>query len=273
MTVPPQHWPSNLVMIGCGNMAGAMLARWISCGLDPKAVTVVRPSGRTVLPGIRVVRSYPDNVSETAVVLLGMKPQQIGQVAADLSNHLANDIVLVSILAGITTERLRRLFPTPEAIVRVMPNTPVALGEGVCALYADDRTPCAASAAIENLMQPLGLVERLVSEDSFNLVTALSGCGPAYLFRFIDALAGAGTALGLDPMQAARLAVATVKGAARLAAQAVESPAILADRVASPGGMTRKGMDVLDANDALATLLTDTLRAARDRGIELVSIG
>ncbi|MGK2910174.1 MAG: pyrroline-5-carboxylate reductase [Sphingobium sp.] len=268
-----QDWPSNLVMIGCGNMAGAMLTRWIACGLDPETVIVVRPSGKPVMPGVRVFRSLPERRPDKAVVLLGMKPQQIEQVAADLAGRLADDAVLVSILAGITTERLRSLLPTPGGIVRVMPNTPVAVGEGVCALYADDATSSAARATIEGLMQPLGLVEWIVGEESFNLVTALSGCGPAYLFRFIDALASAGAALGLEPTQAARLAMATVKGAATLASQANESPAILADRVASPGGMTRKGMDVLDREDALAKLLTDTLRAARDRGIELASIG
>lgn len=268
-----RDWPSNLVMIGCGNMAGAMLARWIACGLDPETVIVVRPSGKPVLPGVRVLRSLPERLPDDAVVLLGMKPQQIEQVAADLAHRVAKDMILVSILAGITTDRLRSLFPTPAGIARVMPNTPVAVGEGVCALYADDAAPSAAKLAVERLMQPLGLVEWIASEESFNLVTALSGCGPAYVFRFMDALASAGAVLGLEPAQAARLAMATVQGAVALASQASESPAILADRVASPGGMTRKGMDVLDNRDALSKLLTDTLRAARDRGIELASVG
>src|SRR3546814_18333413 len=104
-------------------------------------------------------------------------------------------------------------------------------------------------------MQPLGLAEWLKDETQFNLVTALSGCGPAYLFRFIDALAGAATRLGLPEDQAARLALATVRGASTLAAHADVAPGVLADRVASPGGMTREGMNVLDKDDRLLELL------------------
>ena len=100
----------------------------------------------------------------------------------------------------------------------------------------------------------------------FNRVTALSGCGPAFLFRFVDALARAGEAIGIPADQAARMALATVQGAANMAAGAQVSPAALADQVASPGGMTREGLNILDADDRLLVLLTDTLAAARDRG-------
>ena len=164
---------------------------------------------------------------------------------------------------------LRTHFPGVADIVRVMPNTPVGVGQGVCALHADVPTSPAARAQAEALMRPLGLAEWIADEAQFNLVTALSGCGPAYLFRFIDALAGAAARLGLPTDQAERLALATVRGASTLAAQADVSPTMLADRVASPGGMTREGMNVLDRDDRLLDLLTDTLRAARDRGEEM----
>ena len=164
---------------------------------------------------------------------------------------------------------LRTHFPGVYDIVRVMTNTPVGVGRGVCALQADAPTSPAARAQAEALMRPLGLAEWIADEAQFNLVTALSGCGPAYLFRFIDALAGAAARLGLPTDQAERLALATVRGASTLAAQADVSPAMLADRVASPGGMTREGMNVLDRDDRLLDLRTDTLRAARDRGEEM----
>lgn len=262
-------WPAHLFLVGCGNMAGAMLARWISRGLDPARVTVLRPSGRPVAPGVTVITDYPAALPDGAVVLLGMKPYQIDAVAAGLAGVTAKDATLVSILAGTTAATLRARFPAIADIVRVMPNTPVGVGQGVCALYADDRTAAAARDSIAALMQPLGLAEWIADEGQFNLVTALSGCGPAYLFRFIDALAKAAATLGLPKDQAARLALATVQGAATLAVAAEEAPGTLADRVASPGGMTREGMNVLDADDRLVTLLTDTLRAARDRGEEM----
>jgi pyrroline-5-carboxylate reductase len=146
-----------------------------------------------------------------------------------------------------------------------MPNTPVALGQGVCALHVD----CASAEVmhiVADLMVPLGLVEWIDDEAQFNLVTAISGCGPAFVFRFIDALAGAATELGMAPDQAQRLAIATVQGAASLAAKSAYNPAQLADNVASPGGMTREGLNVMDSDGRINSLLLDILRAARDRG-------
>jgi pyrroline-5-carboxylate reductase len=259
-------WPARLFMIGCGNMAGQMLSRWLACGLDPARVTVLRPSGRPVAPGVAVVTDYPQVLDSGTTVLIGMKPYQFADVMPQLAGIAAPDTQFVSILAGTTAAQLRDALPQGAQIVRVMPNTPVGVGQGVCALFADEATHDAARASVQALMTPLGLAEWIADEAQFNLVTALSGCGPAYLFRFIDALARAGEALGLPADQAGRLALATVQGTATLAAASDEAPGVLADRVASPGGMTRQGMNVLDADDRLVTLLTDTLRAARDRG-------
>jgi pyrroline-5-carboxylate reductase len=270
---PAPVFPEHLFMVGCGNMAGQMLSRWLVCGLDPARVRVLRPSGKPVAPGVEVVQAFPAEFAKGTVVLLGMKPYQFADVASGLARVSGAPALFISMLAGTTAAQLRAGLAEGADIVRVMPNTPVGVGQGVCALFADERTSVDARSSAEALMQPLGLAEWIADEDQFNLVTALSGCGPAYLFRFIDALGSAGARLGLPKDQAARLALATVRGASTLAAQAGESPAILADRVASPGGMTREGMNVLDADKALVTLLTDTLRAARDRGEEMARQG
>jgi pyrroline-5-carboxylate reductase len=259
-------FPDHLFMVGCGNMAGQMLSRWLACGLDPARVTVLRPSGQPVADGVAVVTGYPDALPDGTTVLLGMKPYQIDEVAAALAPRCDPDTQLVSILAGTTLATLRTRFPDVRDIVRAMPNLPVGLGEGVTALFTDERTDAAAKACIGALIQPLGLAEWIGEEALFNRITALSGCGPAFLFRFIDALARAGEAIGIPADQAARMAIATVQGSANMAAFAAVSPATLADQVASPGGMTREGLNVLDADQRLLTLLTDTLAAARDRG-------
>ncbi|WIW87554.1 pyrroline-5-carboxylate reductase [Sphingobium sp. V4] len=259
-------WPDHLFLVGCGNMAGQMLIRWLDCGLDPARVTVLRPSGRPVADGVAVVTDYPSALPAGTTVLLGMKPYQIGDVAAALAPLCAADTRLVSILAGTTLAELRRRFPAAGDIVRAMPNLPVGLGEGVIALFTDMATSAEARGDIDALIQPLGLAEWIADEGLFNQVTALSGCGPAFLFRFVDALARAGEAIGIPADQAARMALATVRGSAEMAGRAAESPATLADQVASPGGMTREGLNVLDADDRLLVLLTDTLDAARDRG-------
>lgn len=259
-------WPDHLFLVGCGNMAGQMLGRWLDCGLDPARVTVLRPSGKDVAPGVKVVTDYPHSLPSGTTVLLGMKPSHIADVSEKLAPRLAADSRIVSILAGTTLANLRARFPQADAVVRAMPNLPVGLGQGVTILFTDDATGEAARMAILSLIQPLGLTEWITDEALFNNVTALAGCGPAFLFRFVDALSRAGEALGIPADQAARMALATVQGSAAMAAAASENPATLADRVASPGGMTREGLNVLDADDRLLDLLTDTLTAARDRG-------
>lgn len=267
------HWPDHLFLVGCGNMAGQMLARWLACGLDPARVTVLRPSGRAVAEGVRVLTNYPASLPAGTTVLLGMKPQQIASVADSLAAICQSDTRIVSILAGTTLSELRIRFPAARDVVRAMPNLPVGIGEGVTALHADALTSTNAREDVASLMSPLGLAEWIADEGQFNEVTALSGCGPAFLFRFIDAFARSGEALGLPSDQAARMALATVKGSASMAALSSDSPAILADRVASPGGMTRQGLNVMDADDRLLKLLTDTLAAARDRGEEMARGG
>lgn len=259
-------WPDHLFLVGRGNMAGQMLGRWLDCGLDPARVTVLRPSGRAVAEGVTVVADWPASLPTGTTVLLGMKPYQIADVATQLAPICAADTRIVSILAGTTLATLHDHFPDTAGIVRAMPNLPVGLGEGVTALFTDDRTDADTRAAVEALIRPLGLAEWIADEALFNSITALSGCGPAFLFRFIDALARAGEAIGIPAEQAARMALATVQGSANMAARASVSPATLADQVASPGGMTREGLNVLDADDRLLTLLIDTLTAARDRG-------
>lgn len=259
-----------VLMIGCGTMAGAILARWLESGLDAAHVTVVDP-GRTAPPaeGVKLLSALPHALPPRAVIVLGIKPQSLPDLAPTLAPMLGKEHVIISMLAGVTLAGLRTALGTSADLVRIMPNTPVALGKGVVGLYAD----AAISEEVVNdalaLLNPLGLVERITDEAQFNLLTALTGCGPAFVFRFVDALTQASATLGLEPDQAARLALATVEGAARLAAQADESPAILADKVASKGGMTREGLDVLDEGGRFVALLTETLRAARDRGEEL----
>jgi len=264
-----QIWPLEgpIWLVGCGNMAGAMLRRWLDCGLDPHEVTVIRQSGAPVADGVTVLTAPPPDGPVPALVMLGVKPQLLDLVAPDLAPMLGAETLLVSILAGVDLRALRRRFATPHEILRAMPNTPVALGQGVIALATDNAEQAGRDRA-EALMAPLGLVE-WVDESLFDVVTALAGSGPAFLFRFIDALAEAGADAGLSADQAARLALATVGGSAALASAADESPRALADRVASPGGSTRRGLDVLDEPEGLAPLLRNTLTAAILRNREM----
>jgi pyrroline-5-carboxylate reductase len=178
--------------------------------------------------------------------------------------------VLISILAGVESAMLRGLC-SADAVVRAMPNLPVSLGKGVVALHTESDDPDVRTAA-EALMTPLGLVEWIGDEALFHAVTALSGSGPGFVYRFIESLAESGARLGLPADQALRFAVATVEGAAALAAASGEPPAVLAERVASPGGTTRAGLNILDKDHALHDLVDDTLAAAARRSAELATV-
>ena len=264
LSLPGPFW-----LIGCGNMAGAMLERWLEQGMDPRQVTVVRPSGRAVAEGVRVLAALPEG-EVPALVMLGVKPQKLDEVAPVLAPVLDPETVLISILAGAEQAALRQRFPSPGTIVRAMPNTPVRLGKGVVDLYSDSRDE-ADRADVTRLMEALGHAEWFDDEGSYALAGQLSGAGPAFLFRFIDALAAAGESLGLPADQAARLAAAMAEGAGALAAASGEPPAELARRVASPGGTTEAGLKVLDEDEALRRLILRTLEASRRRGEELAA--
>lgn len=251
----------NILLVGCGNMGGAMLAGWLRAGASPSRFTIVDPQLVAAPDGVELVRAIPYDRRFDAV-LLAVKPQMLADLAPQVA-PVADGAVLLSILAGVQLASLSVHFPGARAVVRVMPNLAAAIGRSPVALGAHSLDPALASAVTE-LMSPLGQPEWL-DEELFDLVTALAGSGPAFLYRFIDALASGAAALGLEAGQARRLALVTVEGAALLAASSPHPPAELARRVASPGGTTQAGLEVLDAGGALAGLVEATLRTARDR--------
>lgn len=257
-------------LIGCGNMAGAMLEGWLGSGLPAGRFRAVRPSGKPVAGGVEVRRELPSEPFGKSVVQLGFKPYMLAENAPHMRPLIGPETIVVSILAGVELATLQAALPGSAGIVRAMPNLPVALGMGAVGLTADDpRNP--AGQLVGDLVGRLGLAEWLGSEDAFNALTALAGSGPAFIFRFIDALARSGVEIGLDEDQARRLALATVHGAAGMAANSDLDPGALADKVASPAGSTRRGLDVLDADAALDRLVVATLAAAKRRNDEMAA--
>ncbi|MEG3179590.1 pyrroline-5-carboxylate reductase family protein [Sphingomonas sp. LT1P40] len=258
----------TLWLIGCGNMAGAMLRRWVSAGaLNASDVFVLNRREQDLPEGVRQGRVLPEGALPDAV-MLGVKPQQIDDVAGQVAARIAGVPVLVSILAGVEEAALAARFNV-GSVVRAMPNLPVEIGKGVVVLTSDN-AGAEARAGAEALMAPLGLIE-WVDAVRYNAVGTLSGCGPAYAYRFIDALAAAGVALGVPADQALRLALATLEGGALLAAGSTDTPGALADKVASPGGSTRAGLNLLDADGALNRLVAATLAASVRRDAEMAA--
>ncbi|TIX52112.1 pyrroline-5-carboxylate reductase [Alteraurantiacibacter aquimixticola] len=256
----------SMLLVGCGNMAGAMLDGWLAAGVPASRFAVVDPVREDAPGGIPVLRELPQ-AGRFDAILLGVKPQNLAEVGPQVAPLAGEGALVLSLLAGVELEVLKEHFPAAAGHVRVMPNLAVSLGKAPIALAAQGLDD-AARGAVTDLLAPLGTPE-WIGEDRFDLVTALAGSGPAFVYRFIDALGAASIRLGLPEEQARRLALAMVEGASALAAQSEHDPGKLADMVASKGGVTRAGLDVLDDGEALGRLVTETLRAARDRSAEM----
>lgn len=255
----------SILIVGCGNMAGAMLRGWLAGGAAPERFAVVDPAARELPAGVRRLEDIPAEGFDT--ILLGVKPQLLPEIAPRIITGPGT--VVLSILAGVELAVLRGYFPDAAGLVRIMPNLAAALGKSPMAL-AEQGLDERGRAATVDLLKPLGTPE-WIAEEEFDLVTALAGSGPAFVYRFIDALGAAAAELGLSEDKARRLALAMVDGAAALAAASEHDPGELARRVASPGGVTQAGLDALDEGDSLRRLVTKTLRSARDRSAEMAA--
>lgn len=258
----------HLLIIGCGNMAGAMLAGWFAAGVEPSRISILSASLETPPDGVTLYRNASEVEPGHDAVMLGFKPQQLGTLGQGLQHLVGEGVALYSLLAGITLAQLQAAFPSASAHVRVMPNLASRINKSPIILLEEGLGE-PARAETFTFFDHLGTATWLGDEGKFDLVTALAGSGPGFVYRFIDALAQAASDLGVDQAQATSLAIAMVDGASSLAAAAQKSPGTLANEVASPGGMTREGLNVLDADKALVTLLTKTLKETADRGSAL----
>lgn len=259
--------PTPTWFIGAGHMGGAILEGWRGSGADLAAVTIIRPSGIAV-EGARTVISVADAGPPPKLVVLAFKPQKLDEIAPNLRRHLSAETVVVSLLAGVEAASLRQRFPGVRAIVRAMPNLPVAIRRGVTGLYSPDADK-QTEQELGNLFSALGFAMWMADEAKLAGLSSVAGAGPAYVARFIAALTKAGQKRGLSEEIAAVIARETVLGTAWMAATTDESAASIAKRVASPNGTTEAGLAVLDQDNALDALIAATIEAAARRGSEL----
>ena len=261
---------SPVVLIGCGTMGGALLNGWLTSDRSPHSVTVIDPAPRTRPVRVACLAEPAKEMSPPRVLVLAIKPQMLAQAAPGLQMLANRDTILLSLLAAVDVKTLHHYFANVQAVVRAVPNLPASIGKGITALYGDalderDRL------LIDALVAPLGPVEWLDTEPLIDVATAISGCGPAFLFRYADAVIRAGVGLGMAPEQARRLIAETMTGAGRMLRESTASPVDMASAVASPGGVTRAGLARLDRGDGLATLIGETLAAAARRNEELAT--
>lgn len=259
----------GLVLLGCGKMGSALLEGWLNQGLPAGSVHVLepRPSDWLQATGVNLNGPLP---AAPAVALLAVKPQMMGEALPTLQALGGGGTLFVSIAAGTSLASLEAALGAGTPVVRVMPNTPAAVGRGISALIGNPAVSPAELALAESLMAAVGQTVMLDNEGQMDGVTAVSGSGPAYVFHLIEALAAAGEAEGLPAAMAMQLARATVCGAGELAHQSPESASQLRINVTSPGGTTAAALGVLmEQETGFPALLTRAVQAAADRSREL----
>jgi len=247
-------------------MGGALLSRWVK-GDD--AFTVVDPGLGEAPDGVRLCADRAELDGEKFdVVIVAIKPQLIDDIMPAYTEHLAEDGCVLSIAAGCSIDRLHRaLGPVP--VIRVMPNLPAAIGQGVSGIVADAATSPAQLAHATAMMERAGTVVVVDSEDKLDRVTAVAGSGPGYVFEIARAYVDAAIGLGFSPDEARALVLGTMAGGIAMARDSDRTLEELRDSVTSKGGTTQAGLDALNGDGLLSQRLTATVDAAFARAVEL----
>jgi pyrroline-5-carboxylate reductase len=259
--------------IGGGNMATAIIGGLIQKQVySPQQIYVgeVSEERRSLLSkelGVRVTGDNSKVIEECSGLVLAIKPQGLADLVLEIGPMFPNEIPVVSILAGVTVSKLGEALNGQKRIIRTMPNLPALVGKGVAGIAEHPTCSEPDLKFAEKLLGAVGESVR-VNEDLMDAVTAISGSGPGYVFRFADLMIQAGTEIGLDEKQAARLVAQTLSGAAELLTSSEESANELCRKVCSPGGTTLAGLEAMMEN-GLETALRAGILAARDRSKEL----
>lgn len=262
----------RILLIGFGNMGQALVRGWLAAGRPAAAIAAVdsneRARSAAAQLGIAAHESLPSGF-DADVVLLAVKPNQLADVLQSCAPLAAGERVFLSIAAGKTIAQLQAALGAQTPIVRAMPNTPAAIGEGMSVLAANAAARPEQRALCGELLVAVGRVAWIDDEAQMDAVTAISGSGPAYVFLLIECLEQAGVQLGLGPELARELAAQTVAGAGAYARASDESAAQLRRRVTSPGGTTQAALAVLQSGAGLEDLIGRAAHAAAARSREL----
>lgn len=264
---------NRLGFIGAGRMATALASGFVSAGLVEKAQIVASDpvagarDAFAEATGGRIAADNRQVTSEADVLFLAVKPQQMCQVLSELHGNVGAGHLVVSIAAGTRLETLSKGLGEGPRIVRVMPNTPCLVGESASAYCLGPGACEADGRLVGELLGAVGTAYEL-DEKLMDAVTGLSGSGPAFVYIIIEALSDGGVQMGLPRDVALTLAAQTVKGAAQMVLATGEHPAVLKDRVASPGGTTIAGIEALESHGLRAALIS-AVEAATRRSEEL----
>lgn len=263
----------TISILGAGVMGETLLSGLLRAGRhrDDVVITERRPDRAAELGrryGVRVLDNTEAAATSDTIVLV-VKPQDIGALLTEIRDHVRADALIVSMAAGITTGFIEERLPGGMPVVRVMPNTPALVDEGMAAISPGSSCDAEHLGRAEALLSATGKVVR-VPEQHQDAVTAISGSGPAYIFYVVEAMIEAGVLLGLPRATATELVVQTLYGAATMLKETGTHPTVLREQVSSPAGTTMAALRQLDENKVRAAFLT-AMEAARDRSRELSS--
>ncbi|KQQ61399.1 MULTISPECIES: pyrroline-5-carboxylate reductase [Rhizobium/Agrobacterium group] len=262
-----------LVLIGAGNMGGALLSGWLEKGITGSSILVVDPGPSDIMMR-RITESGATHLTEAprdtvaGILFLAIKPQLMDTILPALKTLVGPQTIVVSIAAGKTLAGIEASLGKSAAI-RAMPNTPAMIGRGVTGAYANEAVSEQQRSLVETLLKVSGPVEWVPTEADIDAVTALSGSGPAYVFYLVECMAEAGRKAGLQADLAMRLARETVAGAGELLHQSPEDASRLRKNVTSPGGTTAAALSVLMADNGMQPLFDKAIAAAKKRAEEL----
>jgi pyrroline-5-carboxylate reductase len=259
---------TRVLLLGCGRMAGALLEQWHR--IPAFDYTAVSPSGSRQLPeGVAAARSMEDlRGAQFDVLVVGIKPQVIPEALPAYATTLRAGGLLLSLAAGVSVARLQDYAPQ-AGVIRVMPNLPVALGQGVSGLFAAPGTSREHVGLVEAMMRPTGRLVHAASEDELDRITAIAGSGPGFAFELLRTWSNAAQDLGFSAREARELVAATLGGAIALARQRGVAPEVLRDEVTSKNGTTQAGLRALNEDAELDARFQRTLRATYERAQEL----
>lgn len=266
---------NEIVLVGAGHMGYAMLEGWLGGDIiGPADVIVVEPADalrkRVEEQGCKAVNSAADLASDLnpSLIVLAVKPQMMNEILPDYKRFGASETAFLSVAAGTSIDTIESLVGK-SPVIRVMPNTPSAIGEGMLGAFANERVSDETADFVDSLLVTSGDVVHVETEAQIDAITAVSGSGPAYLFHFIEALTQAAMSVGFEEETALLLAKQTIYGSACLAMDSDLTPTELRKQVTSPNGTTAAAINVLMEDDAMEKLVTRAVKAARDRAVEL----
>lgn len=265
----------TILVIGCGRMGGAIINGWLKNKIAPDNIHIVDPNSEALsefkLRGVNIYQSKDDlpQAIKFDCLLIALKPQLFEQVLPSYKKLICSNILIISIAAGMKCQSIEKLTCEGQAVIRIMPNTPALINEGVIVAVPNSHTTQDQLKLCESLFSSLGSFDWIQDEEKMHAVTAISGSGPAYFFHFIESMIEAAKSAGLDDELAKKLAIGTIIGSAKLVESDIRDISELRKEVTSPKGTTEAALHILMQDNRLINLIEEAATAAASRSIEL----